>query len=745
MLATPLSHTPGSGWKGLRHFWKNDLMAAFSVLLVALPLALGIAIASGAPPMAGLISVVVGGLVTTFVRGSHVGINGPAKALIVVALVASESLSDGPASGFPYVMAAFAISGVIHVMLGVLRLGKLGHIVPSAVIYGVLAAIGLIIIGTQIHVALGVASDAHQPLAILMDIPRSILALSPLVTITSALALVILIGYPKVQNQFVRYLPAPMWVLLITVPVFFLLQWGAPQAGLERLVDPSYLIQIPRNFTEGLVFPDFSKVDQPLFWVMVVLITLLLSLESLVSAKAIDKLDPYRRKTNLNDDLIGIGLGTVVSAMLGGIPVSTSIVCSSVNINNAAKTRWSNFFLGIVVLVFVLGFRPLLQMIPMAALAVILIFTGYKLVSPSVFKSAYHQGWEQVTILTVTLVAGLAVGLVPGLLIGIGFTLVVHYLRSGLSFPLFVRYLRHLSVKVVQEQRQTYLFKLKGVVNFFNMLQLQGKIWNLGKDKHIILDFSHARIVDLTVLEYIHEYAEKYSQQGGEFHFTGLDTHETSSHHPHALHVLRVPEPLKVRFTRRQMALKQLARTQQWRYDPNINWDVSQLDQFLFFKTHPVDFTKNQLTGNYQDSDVCWEICDITLQNAFITFETHRLTVEVLSLPFEVPVFSLEEESFLNRMSLLVAQQDIDFEEHQQFSRKFLLQGPHEASIRKFFSPALVHFFEQGDIYHLESNGRRILIFRHLRLISAQEVETMVGYSEKLVQKLHAARTQLVE
>lgn len=745
MLATPRDQTPSSGLTGLRHFWKNDLMAAFSVLLVALPLALGIAIASGAPPMAGLISVVVGGLVTTFFRGGHVAINGPSKALIVVALVATEHLSDGTASGFPYVMAAFAISGVIHVILGVLRLGKLGHIVPSAVIYGVLAAIGVIIIGTQVHVALGVTSDAHRPLAILMDIPRSVLALNPLVTITSAVALLVLIGYPKIENPYVRYLPAPMWVLLVTVPLFGALQWSALRAGAERLVDASYLIQIPQNLTEGLVFPDFSKVDQPIFWLMVLLITLLLSLESLVSAKAIDKLDPYRRKTNLNDDLIGVGLGTVVSAMLGGIPVSTSIVCSSVNINSAAKTRWSNFFLGIVVLVFVLGFRPLLQVIPMAALAAILIFTGYKLVSPSVFKSAYHQGWEQVTILTVTLIAALVIGLVPGLLIGIAFTLVVHYLRSGLSLSLFTQYLKRLSVKVVQEQRQTYLFKLKGVVNFFNMLQLQSKIWHLGRDKHIILDFSHARIVDLTVLEYIHEYAEKYSQQGGEFHFTGLDTHETSSHHPHALHVLRVPEPLKVRLTRRQMALKQLARAQQWHYDPNIHWDVSKLDRFLFFKTHPVDFTKNQLTGTYPDSAVRWEICDITLKNTFITFETHRLTVEVLSLPFEVPVFSLEEESFLNRMSLLAAQQDIDFKEHEQFSRKFLLQGPDEASIRKFFSPSLVRFFEQGDIYHLESNGRQILIFRNLRLISAQEVETMVGYSEKLVQKLHAARTQLVE
>ena len=726
------------------HSWNSDLLAALSVTLVALPLALGIAIASGAPPMAGLISVVVGGLVTTFFRGGHISINGPSKALIVVALVAAESLRDETGSGFPYVMAAFAVSGAIHVMLGFLRLGKLGHIVPSAAIYGLLAAIGLIIIGTQVHVALGVTSTAYRPLAVLMDIPASIMELNPFVTTISGVGLLILILHPKIENRYIHQVPAPMWVLFVTIPLFMAFRWWAPQAGLADLVDTKYLIQLPQDLTEGLVFPDFSKIDQPIFWVMVFLITLLLSLESLVSAKAIDKLDPYRRKTNLNNDLVGIGLGTLVSAMLGGLPVSTAIICSSVNINNGAKTYWSNFFQGAIVLIFVLFFRPFVQTIPMAALAAILIFTGYKLISPRVFRNAYLKGWEQVLILSVTLVAALVLGLVPGLFIGIAFTLVVHYLRSGIPFPLFLRYLRRPYVKIVQERKMTYLFKLKGVVNFFNILQLQQKIRVLGPDKHIILDFSHARLVDLTVLEYVHEYAEKYSQQGGEFHFTGLDIHETSSHHPHALHVLRVPEPLTVRLTRRQTALKQLARSQGWSYDPAINWNVSDLDKFLFFKTRPVEFRKNQLAGRHQESDAQWEICDITLKDAFIALETHRLTVEVLSLPFRIPVFSLEEESFLDRMSLMVAHQDIDFKEYEAFSRKFLLQGPDEASIRKFFSPALVRFFEKGAIYHLESNGQQILIFRHLRLINAREVQKMVGYSEKLVHRLQEAVLQLV-
>ena len=743
MLSPNFSQPPASGWRGLSRSWSSDLLAALSVTLVALPLALGIAVASGAPPMAGLITVIVGGLITTFFRGGHISINGPSKALIVVALVAAESLGDESGTGFSYVMAAFAVSGAIHVLLGFLRLGKLGHIMPSAAIYGLLAAIGLIIIGTQVHVALGVTSTAYRPLEVIMNIPVSLMELNPFVTAISVVGLSILIIHPRIENRYIRQIPAPMWVLVITIPMFMVFRWWAPQIGLAELVSNQYLIQLPENLTEGLIFPNFSKVDQPIFWVMVSLITLLLALESLVSAKATDKLDPYRRKTNLNNDLIGVGIGTLVSAMLGGLPVSTAIVGSSVNINSGAKTYWSNFFQGAIILLFVLFFRPFMQTIPMAALAAILIFTGYKLLAPKVFRNAYLKGWEQVVILSVTFVAALMFGLAPGLFIGIAFTLVVHYLRSGIPFSAFWRYLRKPYVKIVQERKKTYVFKLKGVVNFFNILQLQQKIRALGADKQIILDFSHARLVDLTVLEYVHEYAEKYSQRGGEFHFTGLDIHETSSHHPHALHVLRVPEPRAVRLTRRQTDLKQLARSQGWTYDPAINWDVSDLDHFQFFKTRPVEFRKNQLS-DHKNSGVRWEICDITLKNAFIALETHRLTVEVLSLPFRIPVFSLEEESFLDRMSLMVAHQDIDFKEYEDFSRKFLLQGPDEESIRKFFSPALVHFFEQGDIYHLESNGREILIFRHLRLISAQEVQKMVGYSEKLVRRLQEAVLQLV-
>ena len=734
---------PSDGWQGLKKYWRNDLIAALSVALVALPLALGIAVAAGAPPMAGLISVIVGSLVATFLRGSHVAINGPANALIVVAITASQNLG-GDANAFGYVMAAFVVSGIIQILMGMLRLGKLGNIVPAGAIQGMLAAIGLIILTSQIHYALGVEAAVGSALAIIGEIPGYFLEMNPFIFVLALIGLLILIFYPKISNRFVRLVPAPMWVLFVTIPLFYAFRALSNDLGWEQWeLNGSYLVSVPDQLTEGLIFPDFSRIDDPMFWLMVFLITIVLSLESLISAKAVDKLDPYKRKTSLNRDLIGIGAASVVSAFLGGLPVTTVIARSSVNINHGAKTSWSNLMHGLILLLFVVAFAGLMQLIPLAALAAILIFTGYKLVSPKVFRGVLRQGWEQLLIMSVTMLAILYISLISGLFIGIFFTLVLHYVRSNMPLPLFMRYLWSPFVKIVQEKKNTYLFKLKGVVNFANILKLQSRVDKIRRDNDIIMDFSHVRLVDYTVLEYLHEYAAKYNRNGGEFHFTGLDVHKTSSHHPYALHVLENPTPRKTRLTRRQGELRQLALGKYWQYQPDLEWDVSDLQPFVFFKSKPVEYQKNQIQGSNDKLNLDWKICDIALKDAFIAFENYRLTIQVIHLPFHIPHFSLEEESLMDRMSLIADQKDIDIEEYKGFSKKFLLLGQEEEAIRKLFTPEIIRFFERGEIYHLESSGDQILIFRHLRLASPREIVKLVSYSEQLFLKLQEAHLQL--
>jgi hypothetical protein len=255
------------------------------------------------------------------------------------------------------------------------------------------------------------------------------------------------------------------------------------------------------------------------------------------------------------------------------------------------------------------------------------------------------------------------------------------------------------------------------------------------------MDFSHARVVDLTVLEYLHQFAEKYNSNGGQLHFTGLDIHETSSYHPHSLHVLKTPTPKRIRLTQRQQEIKLLAETYDYTYQPEINWDVSsEIKKFRFFIRRPIEFEKNQLEGNYPGLNVDWKISDVTFdEGALIAREVYHITLQILHIPFTPPLFSMEKEGFMDKIMMVVEPSDIDFQDFKHFSRKFLLKGPDKESIRKCFTPELIRFFERNDIYHLESNGEALLVFKHVRLASPNEMMKMISFSERLVKRLQKA------
>ena len=341
---------------------KCDLLAAISVSLVAMPLALGIAMASGVPPMAGILSAVIGGVVTTFFRGSHVAINGPAAGLIAVILVSIAALDDGSGQALNYVLAAIVVSGAIQILLGLLKLGRFADIFHSSVIHGILAAIGIIIFAKQIHIALGTESTSSHIVDTLVEAFQQIPNANPFVVIISLAGLLLLAFHSKISYKFFHFLPAPMWVLVISIPFVYAFNFFDPHSihlfGNEYAVGPELLINIPDNLLEAIAYPNFSKIDTLAFWTSVLSITMIASIESLAANKAVDKLDPYKRKTDLNKDLVGIGVGTMVSGALGGLPIITVIVRSTVNVHNHAKTKWSNLYHGILLLIFIFLMAP---------------------------------------------------------------------------------------------------------------------------------------------------------------------------------------------------------------------------------------------------------------------------------------------------------------------------------------------------------------------------------------------------
>ena len=635
---------PSTGFSAIKDHWKDDLSAGASVSLVALPLTLGIAIAAGLPAMSGITSIVIAGILTTFIRGSHVAINGSGAGLIVVLLGGLISLGEAS-----HVFGAIVISGAIQMLLGLLRMGKLGDLIPSSVVQGMLAAIGITIFSKQIHVALGVDASTSSALNALTVIPESLSGLNWVITSLSMISLMILIFQPRVTNKFVRSIPGPLLVLMVAVPIVFLVKTFSSETnivwGSAFYFSSDHLINIPDNLLDVIVFPSFDKVVDIQFWSVVIGITLISSIETLVSTKAVDRLDEFKRRSDLNKELFAVGASTIVSGFLGGLPINTVIVRSSVNINHNAKTRLSNFYHGVLILAFVYLFPFLMREIPLACLATILVYTGYKLASPRVFRSTLQMGWEQLLILIVTLFISLATDILWGIFGGICVTLLIHWLRSELNFRTFVKHMLLSEIVVTEESESLVHVDIRGIANFVILLRLINSFKELKEDFHYVVNFSRTKLVDSTVLDFIHEHREKYFTKG-DFEFVGLEVHKTSSNHPLALHVLE--RPMQKRLSVRQNEILHYSSQHGYKFDPSINWHVERYVSFKFFEHHLLEFRRNRLMGIFEEN--CkWVIADVKYNDGVMfAREEHHITAMTLFPKESFEDFLITKETVRN-------------------------------------------------------------------------------------------------
>ncbi len=735
-------NVPSTGIKGLFENWRNDFMASISVAMVAMPLGLGVAVASGAPPIAGVISAIIGGIVATLFRGSHLAINGPAAGLITVILASIVALDDGTGNTYSYVLAAIVVAGFIQILLGLFKLGKFAEILPSTVIQGIMVAIGVIIFSSQLDEALGTVPAANT-IEQLKNIPNSLMNLNPFVAIISGLGILLLIFHSKISYKLFHFLPAPVWVLVFSIPFVYLFNFFEHGTlaflGKNYEVGPNLLINIPTQLKEAIIFPNFDKIGTVGFWVSVFSISIIASIQTLAMAKAVDKLDPYRRKTDMNKDLIGIGLATMVSGAIGGLPIITVIVRSSVNIHNNAKTKWSNFFHGILMIIFIVLLAPVIQKVPMAALAAILVFTGFKLAAPKVFKATMEKGMEQLLFLLATMIITLYSNLLWGILGGIVITLIVHLLLSRVPPLAFFQLIFNSKTNIFEKKDGSYVMKLHGIANFLSVIKISKLLRTVPQGKDLNIDCSKARLVDLTVLENLESFKESHSSTGGSVSITGLEAHVASTDHRLALKSLMKSMPAKL--TPRQNRLQNMAELHNWEFRPEVDLDTTYLRNFQFFETRPIERKNNSIKGSYPNSDATWEISDITFdEGAMLASEVYKTTVQVIQLPFEVPVFVLEKEGYFDkifdRILALTGTKDIDLSLFTGFSSHFLLKGESEEEIKLFFTKDLIKFLEKEDIHHIESNGEALLIFNYLRQARTDETNEMLSFSEELVEKL---------
>lgn len=538
-----------------------DALAGFLVFLIAMPLCLAIARASGFPPIAGIWTAVIGGLLATFLSNSQLTIKGPAAGLIVIAIGAVTELGDDFGAGlsdadramigYRLALGIGVVAGVIQIMFGVLRAGRLADFFPLTPVHGMLASIGLVIIIKLSYEVLGTAPEKGAgPLHLLVGLPGAMSRLNPEIALIGIASLLILFGLPLLRAKWIKRIPAQLIVLVAAIALGLAFDLEHQHTYLfpdsvfeadhraEFEVGPRFLVVMPEVLQEpesAFVVPDFRGVATLLGIKYIVLFCLIGSLESLLSAKAIEIIDPWKRKTNFDRDLLAIGVANTVCASVGALPMISEIVRSKANIDNGARTRGANLFHGVFLLGFVLLFPQLIHSIPLAALGAMLVYTGFRLASPKEFIRTYRIGSEQFLVFIGTIAATLATDLLVGIAVGVALE-AAFQLRHGCSVgSMFTS-----DVDAIPEGDKLVVVVVKRAAVFSNWLGLRGRILKEGERREaVVLDLSRTRFVDHSVMEKLNRLEDDFAAAGKVLKVIGLEEHTPLSTHPHAARTRR--------------------------------------------------------------------------------------------------------------------------------------------------------------------------------------------------------------
>lgn len=484
----------------------KDIPASIVVFLVALPLCLGIALASGAPLISGLISGVIGGLIIGLISKSGTSVSGPAASVSAVVLVAIRDLGS-----FEIFLLALVIAGLIQVALGVLKAGLIADYMPTSIIKGLLAAIGIILILAQLPYAFGLDFDMdrffnfnenyfNQIGPMLNEFVNSFTTGAVVLT---AISMFILVFWDKTPLKNFKLFPPALFVVILGVLLNLLFDLAIPSLYIEE----DQRVHIPEisSFSSFITTPDFSAILNFKVWTTALTLAVIASLSSLLNVEATDNIDPHKRRTPPNRELVAQGIGNAVAGLIGGIAITSVIVRSTVNISAGAETKLSTMLHGAFLLVSVVFLSSIMNLIPLATLASILLVVGYKLASFDVFKQIFKKGWNQFLPFVVTIVGIILTDVLIGVLIGSGLS-VFFLLRGHYYNPFFVKNKRVVHGEVIK-------LELANEVSFLNKASIKNTLWRIPDESKVLIDASKSRYIDQDVMEILHDFKTTFAEE----------------------------------------------------------------------------------------------------------------------------------------------------------------------------------------------------------------------------------------
>lgn len=491
---------------------KNDIPASIVVFFVALPLCLGIALASGAPLFSGLIAGIVGGIIVGSLSGSKIGVSGPAAGLAAIVLAAIATLGS-----YQNFLLAVVLGGIIQLIFGFLRAGIIGYYFPSSVIKGMLTGIGIIIILKQIPHFFGYDADPEGDFAFIQvdgentfsEIINSINYIklgSALIGIVSLGILILWGNVLSKKGKFFQIVQGPLVAVIVGI-VYYLLT----QSHDTLSISSSHLVSVPvpdgvDSFLGQFSFPNFGEITNPEIWIVAFTIALVASLETLLCVEATDKLDPHKNVTPTNRELLAQGTGNIVSGMIGGLPITQVIVRSSANIQSGGRSKMSAIIHGFLLLISVMLIPRLLNMIPLSVLAAVLLIVGYKLAKPSLFVKMYELGWKQFIPFTVTVLGIVFTDLLKGIGMGLAIGIVVILIKSYQN-----SHFLHIEDKSNGKHKIKMTFAEE--VTFFNKGAILKELYSLPRDTYLELDVRNTTYLDNDIIEILDDFSIKAKER----------------------------------------------------------------------------------------------------------------------------------------------------------------------------------------------------------------------------------------
>ena len=721
--------TPQNGIKGLKH-WRYDLLAGMQVALVSLPLSLGIAIASGAPAVTGLISAIIAGFIFPFLGGAFVTISGPAAGLAPALLAGMLMLGGGDlAEGYPLLLVAICLTGLLQILLAFLKTGRYAIFLPVTVVEAMLAAIGLIIIIKQIPALMGaILPAAGSMLASVVKLPQAVLQIEWSVFFIGAISLFLMFYLNKSRHEWMRKVPPPLIVTILGILLAYIFT-----------LDAKYLIAMPDNIlADGITMPAFGEVfSRPELWwgvfIVVMTLTLIDGVESLATIKAVDKIDPFQRKSDPNVTLRAMGISNTLSSIFGGLTIIPGGIKSRTNIDAGGRTLWANFYNATFLIIFLFIAADIIAMVPLAAIAAILIYVGWKLCEYKVFTKTYAIGRDQIIIFIITVIAILGTDLLVGILTGVAaeVLMLLYLLAPSFRFVLTGRLsfkrsccllwdnLKSLFktpvIKVREQERSGithYEMTLSSLV-CFNLLPLDKLLSSLPPKEGVTLIVSESgRIIDHTAMEYLHQFQEECVRDGRIFELVGVENFFQFTGHSLAA---RMQDTSLIKEhaqrTEREEEMGRLAEQYSLNFQ-SMTESTLNVQDFVYLRRGADKQENNIMSGELSGCNVRLFDYSHTAAPNYYSKHWHTIITShcLIASDKNVPDLVITPGHYLERY--LVEYDEILLPHGDEFAEKYHCYGKGDTDPQSFISPELIAFLVKNEGFYLEIHEGVMLAFR---------------------------------